>query len=180
MKGCTLDIVKLPDDIDFLYAAMVSDDQYLYSTKLNFNSTQSFERWLTHRLYNEFNDFFIIRDPLSSKPFGYVYNYDFSLTDGHCKLVVYVCPEYRETGIGGIAAITFMKKLFDTYPLRKLYSTIYDYNKESLRSNFAAGFIEEGLLNNYRYFDGNYHSIHYLSISRKTFEDTIGRFLNSV
>ena len=177
VEGYVLDYVNILQDIQFLYAVMSAEDQYLYSTKLRFFSIQNFEHWLSGRLKNEFHDFFIIRDSCSKKPLGYVHNYDFSLVDGHCKLVVYIIPEYRETGLGGIAAITFMKKLFAMYPLRKLYSTIYDYNRESLNSNLAAGFHEEANLSDYRYYDGEYHSIHYLSISRQQFEKTIGKWV---
>ncbi len=175
MEDCILRYVNIPTDIPFLYAAMSAEDQYLNSTKLRFFSVQDFERWLCYRLKNDFHDFFIVNDARSSRNLGYVHSYDFSLIDGHCKLVVYIISEYRKTGIGGIAAITFMKRLFAEYPLRKIYSTIYDYNKESLRSNLAAGFIEEGILKDYRYYDGNYHNIHYLSISRERFEETIRR-----
>ncbi|MCM1060669.1 MAG: GNAT family N-acetyltransferase [Eubacterium sp.] len=167
--------VNIPNDIPFLYMAMSAEDQYLYSTKLSFSSMQEFEHWLCCRLKNDFHDFLIIKDAFSLKHLGYVHNYDFSLVDGHCKLVVYIIPECRETGIGSMAAITFMDKLFAEYPLRKLYSTIYDYNKESLKSNLAAGFTEEGILRDYRYYDGGYHNIHYLSISRDDFEKMMRR-----
>ena len=177
MKDWILECVNIPNDIPFLFAAMTAEDQYLYSTKLSFFSIQDFERWFCCRIKNEFHDFLIVKDAHSLKALGYVHNYDFSLIHGHCKMVVYIIPERRETGIGGIAAITFMKELFSAYPIRKIYSTVYDYNKESLRSNFNAGFIEEGTLKDYRYYDGNYHSIHYLSMSREQFERTISKFV---
>lgn len=177
MEGYVLDYVDILQDKQFLYDVMCAEEQYLYSTKLQFFLMQSFECWLSERLKNEFHDFFIIRASDLTEPLGYVHNYDFSLIDGHCKLVVYIIPKYRETGLGGVAAITFMKRLFEMYPLRKLYSTIYDYNKESLSSNLAAGFCEEGNLLDYRYYDGEYHSIHYLSISRQQFEKTIGKLV---
>lgn len=177
MEGYALEHINISKDIQFLYKVMAAEDQYLYSTKLRFPSIQNFEQWLSVRLKNEFHDFFIIRESQHMEPLGYVHNYDFSLVDGHCKLVVYIIPEYREIGIGGMAAITFMKKLFAMYPLRKLYSTIYDYNRESLNSNLAAGFQEEANILDYRYYDGKYHSIHYLSISRQQFEKTIGRLV---
>ena len=177
MKEYILDNVTIPGDTEFLYNSMTSDDQYLYSTKLHFFSIQKFEHWLTSRLKNDFHDFFIVRESATRTIIGYVHNYDFSLVDGHCKLVVYIRPEYRKTGIGAFAAIMFIKKLFAMYPLRKLYSTIYDYNHESFKSNLAAGFVEEGVLKDFRYYNGITHCIHYLSLSRQQFENNIGKWV---
>lgn len=177
MIGCNLDIIRIPEDIHTIYSFMNADDQYLYSTKLHFQSEMEFEKWLISRLANDFHDFYVIRSDSDGKPLGYVHNYDFSLVDGHYKLVVYICPNYRSTGIGGIAAVKFMKKLFSTYPLQKVYSTIYEYNKESLKSNLAAGFIKEGVLKDYRYYNGTWHDIYYLSITRSQFDRTLGRLV---
>lgn len=179
VAGCILTPVVLPRDTRFLYEMMTAEDQYLYSTKLRFYSEQGFEQWLYQRLNHDFHDFYIIRDAHASKVMGYVHNYDFSLTDGHCKLAVCIAPGYRATGIGSIAAIMFMHRLFGLYPLRKLYSTIYDYNSESLRGNLAAGFTLEGTIREYRYFDSRFHDMHYLSISRERFENTIGKLVKS-
>lgn len=177
MTGCILKHVVIPEDTHFLYEMMMSDDQYLYSTKLQFHTEREFECWLIDRLSFDFHDFFLVEDSDSLEYLGYVHNYDFSLIDGHCKLVVCMLPEYRETGIGAVAAVTFMKKLFYQYPLRKIYSTIYDYNEESLRSNLNAGFQEEGVVKDYRYYNGVFHSIHYLSMTREKFDSTIGRMV---
>jgi RimJ/RimL family protein N-acetyltransferase len=108
------------------------------------------------------------------KRIGYVHNYDFSMRDGRCKLVVFIDESYREFGIGAIAAISFMRKLFDDYPIRRMYLDIYDYNKESLVSNLKAGFKEEGVIKNYRYHDGSFYDLHILSMDRKTFETKLG------
>lgn len=177
MVDCKLDYLRIPEDIHMIYSFMIADDQYLYSTKLHFQSEKKFEKWLINRLANDFHDFYVIRSDVATKPLGYVHNYDFSLVDGHCKLVVYICPDYRTIGIGGIAAVIFMKKLFSTYPIRKIFSAIYEYNEESLRSNLAAGFVEEGVLKDYRYYNGMWHNIHYLSITRTQFDKTLGRMV---
>ena len=169
--------IETKKDMDFLYWAFVGDDQYLYSTNLLFNTKQTFENWIWERVGTDFHDFFIVKDKKSEGLIGYVHNYDFSLIDGHCKLSVYIDREYRNTGIGGFVAVRFLKYLFTKYPLRKVYSTIYDYNYESLTSNLAAGFIEEGVINEYRYHDGKYYAIHYLSMSRNGFNDMIRKLV---
>lgn len=158
-------------DMDFLYSAFNAEDQFLYSTNLHFNTKQEFEIWIQERLSREFHDFFLIRDAIRDNLIGYVHNYDFSLIDGHCKLSIYIDGEYRKTGIGGFVMVKFLNYLFTKYPLRKVYSTIYDYNYESLTSNLAAGFVEEGVINEYRYHDGKNYAIHYLSMSYNQFNN---------
>ena len=90
MQPCVLCHVMLPDDIDFLYSTMTADDQYLFSTKIRFWTVQAFEQWLICRLRGDFHDFFIVKNRRTNIKIGYVYNYDFSLQHGHCKLVVYI------------------------------------------------------------------------------------------
>ncbi len=176
MMGFEFHHVENQYDMDFLFTSFLADDQYLYSTKLGFHTKQGFEQWFRDRLNNDFHDFFIVKND-QLKPIGFVYNYDFTLIDGHCKLVVYINDEYRKTGIGGFVAIKFMDYLFTQYPLRKVYSTIYDYNQESLQSHIGAGFIKEGTINDYRYYHGSYHPIHYFSMDRKQFESTLGKLV---
>lgn len=173
MKDIEFHYIETEKDIDYLYNCFIAGDQFLYSTKLMFKTMQEFKCWLNGRLHEEFHDFYIVRDGISGASLGYVYNYDFTLTAGHCKLVVYITENFRKVGIGGIVTIKYMKMLFEKYPLRKIYSTIYDYNKESLKSNLSAGFEEEGCLNGYRYYDEVYHKLHYLSMSREKFKNTL-------
>ena len=177
MFGCVLENVNIPDDLPIIYAFMNNDEQYLFSTKLKCLSERNFEKWFLNRLSSDFHDFYTIKSSATQAVLGYVHNYDFSLIDGTCKLAVYVIPNCRHTGIGGLAAVQFMKKLFYEYPLRKLYSTIYEYNQESLKSNLAAGFKKEGILKDYRYHNGKWHDMYFLSINRETFERTLGKLV---
>ena len=177
MQPCVLSHVVFPKDLEFLYETMTADDQYLFSTKLKFWSIHAFEQWIMFKLKMDFHDFFIIKDRSNDRKIGYAYNYDFSLKHGHCKLVIYIVPEHREKSIGAFAAIEFISYLFENYPLRKLYSTIYAYNSESLKSNLAAGFVEEGILKEYRYYDGEMHNIHYLSLSRQAYEQNMRKWV---
>lgn len=175
MESISLIPVELKRDIKSLYRFMCSDDQFLFSTNLRFNTEQTFSEWLQKRLQLDFHDFYMVIN--NDKVIGFVYNYDFSLIDGHCKLVVYVSNQYRKIGLGGIAAIMFIKRLFSDYPLRKVYSTIYEYNTQSLQSNLKAGFIDEGTINNYRYYDNKFYPIHFLSMSREVFYKTLGKLV---
>ena len=177
MTGLILRKVIIRQDISDLYKMMMNEDQYLFSVKISANSEQQFGEWLCERLKYDFHDFFIISSKDNKQVIGYAHNYDFSLQDGHCKVVVYLSPEYRDSGIGGLSAIKFMNLMFQKYPLNKLYTAVYAYNKRSLVNNIKAGFTEEGVLKQYRYYNGEYHGLHILSIDRKTFYQKFGGVL---
>ena len=165
-------------DLRSLFLMMSDDDQYLFSTRILCNTERDFSSWLADRLRGDFHDFYVISDRSANGiPIGFAYDYDFSLRDGHCKLCVYVSKEYRTLGLGGIAAVSFMALLFNTYPLRKVYSTIYEYNQQSLQSNIRFGFVEEGVVEKFRYHNGQYHNLHYLSMSRQQFEKMRSKFV---
>ncbi len=164
-------------DLRPLFLMMTDDDQYLFSTRVLCNTERDFSSWLADRLRGDFHDFYVITASNAPTPIGFAYDYDFSLRDGHCKLCVYVSKEYRTIGLGGIAAVSFMDLLFNTYPIRKVYSTIYEYNQQSLQSNLRFGFIKEGTLEKFRYHNGQYHNLHYLSLSRQQFEKVRSNFM---
>lgn len=172
-----LDALRTPDDVPALYTLMEGDDQYLFSTRIHHNTVESFGAWLQRMVDGRFHDFFVVR--VNGEPVGYAHSYDFSLRDGRCQAAVCVEPAFRATGAGAYAALQLLRYLFATYPLRKVYTTIYDYNAESLRSNLAAGFVEEGVLEGFRYHDGGWHGLHYLSMDRATFEERFGSGISS-
>ena len=174
MTGFILRKVIRQRDIPYLYKSMTDEEQYLFSVKLSVNSEQEFGDWFTKRLTYDFHDFYMIISEKDGLPIGYAHNYDFSLQNHNCKIVVYITKDYRDTGAGGFGAVQFIRRLFQLYPLKKVYATVYDYNACSLINNQKAGFIEEGVLKKYRYYDGAYHSLHILSIDRQTFSERFG------
>lgn len=166
-------------DVTHLYEMMMSEDQYLFSTKITINSEDCFSNWLLEHMESDFHDFFVIADVDKNAPIGYVHNYDFSLQNGNCKIVVYIDAAYRSTGLGGYCAIKFMDYLFSEYPIRKIYVMIYAYNSDSLDSNLKAGFIEEGILKKYRYYNGMFYDLHILSMDRERFYNTLQGVINN-
>lgn len=147
---------------------MMGDDQYLFSARQTFNTPELFRTWLEEVLKSSFHDFAVIKMD-SDEIIGFLHNYQFSLKDGHCKLAECVKRNYRGSGLGAMAALIFMHQLFEMYPLRKMYLTVYDYNLESLRNNVRAGFCEEGKIRSYKYYNGQYYDMHYYSIYREKF-----------
>lgn len=46
-------------------------------------------------------------------------------------------------------------------------------------SNQKAGFLEEGVLKKYRYYNGKFHDLHILSMDRKRFYTTLRGVINN-
>lgn len=175
MNDIMLYPMDINKDIHNIYKYMISDEQYMFSSNIVINSKKEFSEWLSSRLNDEFHDFYTIY--LKGDCIGFVYDYEFSLKNGHCKIVSFIDERYRNVGYGGIASVMFIKKLFQRYPLRKVYSTVYEYNEQSFLNNCKAGFVEEGFLRKFRYYNGNYYGLHIFSIERGQFFETIGRLV---
>lgn len=169
MLGCQLFPVNLYKSSELLYYMMTAENQYMYSTQLKFVDFENYRSWLENRLEYDFHDFYMIANDANTIAYGYVHNYDFSLINGNCKLVVNILPEYQDLSIGSIAAFQFIDKLFRQYPLKKVYSTVYSYNRKSIENNIAAGLTEEGIISDFRYYNGKYHGLHIFSITREDF-----------
>lgn len=167
-------------DLLNLYYVMTNvNEQMFFHSKTVFNSNVDYEQWLLGQMKYHYHDFYILEDSDNDSKFaGFMYSYDFRLNDGHCMICVYLTPEYRNVGYGAYAGIKFIKEIFQEYPVRKIYLTIYDYNKQSLQSNLSAGFTEEGCLKEYRYYDGKYWDMHFLAITRETFNNMMKHLAN--
>lgn len=157
------------EHLGYLYNMMCSDEQYLFSSKMDFNNIDTFQRWIMTQLNTNFHDLYMVYIKGKLHPIGFVHDYEFWLNHGHCKISVYVAPKYRKIGIGSFAAIQFIDCLFRQYVLRKIYMMIYEYNMVSLECNKNAGFTLEGVLHQYRYYNGKLHDLYILSVDREDF-----------
>lgn len=156
-------------DLEAAYRIFMDyDSQYLFHSAFRIDDIGAFERWLLSSIGQNFMAFQVIADE-SDRLIGIVYAYDYRPHDGHCKLCTALAPEYIDSGVGGFATLRFLDQLFRYYPLGKVFLTVYDYNRKSLENNFRAGFEEEAVLREYRYYDGNRWDLHVLSVSREDF-----------
>lgn len=167
-------------DVEDMFEIMNDpNDQMLFIRKMPFNTLPDFDMWMQNNFKGFYHEFNVITDNQSSYDFlGFVYSYEYSPVDLHCKVCLVLKKEYRNMGLGGKILINFLNYLFTDYPLRKVFLTIYDYNKQSLDSNLQAGFIEEGVMKEYRYHNGKFHDLHILSMTREEFYKRFDKFLN--
>jgi RimJ/RimL family protein N-acetyltransferase len=169
------------NDLDILFNIMInSNDQMLFHGRIQLNSVPDFEKWFMGNLTHGYHDFYVVEDGETKEVMGYIYSYEFRPYDGHCKVCTVLTEKYRAVGVGAVVGLRFLNELFSNYPLRKVYIDVYDYNKQSLQSNIDAGFVEEGLLKNFRYENGEYHDMHVLGLTRERFYEKFKGILNNV
>ncbi len=167
-------------DLKRLFSYMVKDEnQILFSHGFQIHNIVMFENWLTGKFSrNEYHDFFIIENE-SGEAVGFTFSYDFFNYDAHCKYTLCLYEKYQNCGIGALAGIKMMNYLFSRYPLKQIFISVFDYNKNSLSANLKAGFKEVGVLPDYRYCKGEFGDMHILTMSRSTFYNRYENLLNS-
>lgn len=151
-------------------------EQVMFLTHSNSNSLRDFDGWLQDRLKYFYHEFFVI-EAEDSKPIGIVYSYEQKIRDGHCKVAIYIAPQWRN-GPGAMAAIQMVDYLFCYYPFRRVFCEIYSYNNRSLSNTLQCGFEEVGRMIEYRYHNGGYHDLVILAISREQFQNRWHAFLH--
>ena len=172
-----LEKVRLCRDLSFVFNAMSRPEESgLFLRKVRFNSFEEFEGWFRAELERYYDRFYMIQDEQHGN-IGFLYSYDYQPVDQHVHFSVYVCPECRRLGAGVEASLLFANALFSEQNLRKLYSCVYSYNEESIRCHREAGFSEEGLLKEDRYYNGRFWDTHLFSITRDEFAMRYGRLI---
>ncbi len=158
--------VSIKDDIGFIYR-MYADKrmQALISGRVTIKSKEDFREWFLFQLHNYFHEFRVIE--MSKEIIGFCYSYAFN--DGVLKTALCIDYPYQKRGLGAAAGLLFLDMLFREYALRKIYSDVYSYNEASLSMHKSGGFSLEGILKDYRYYNGSYHDLNIFSVTREQF-----------
>ena len=168
-------------DLEQLYTFMMKEDnQILFSHGFQVHNLPMFEEWITEKFaHNNYHDFFMIEDG-QGRTVGFTFSYDFFSYDAHCKYTLCLYEEFQNYGLGAIAGIKMADYLFRKYPLKRIFVSVFDYNKNSIRNNLKGGFKEVGVLPEYRFSGGEFFSLHILTISRKTFYDKHQKIIKKI
>lgn len=153
----SFDRVSIMCDKDFVFQLQ----QKKHFIDVNFNSVDAFIHYFQRRMKGYYHDVFIIKKDDSQ--IGLVLAYDYRFYDAHCKIDVLVDDVVtNETYSKMINEV--IEYLFILYPLRCIFSLQYD--KNIIECFSKAGFIEEGILKEYKYVDGKYVNVHILMIGK--------------
>lgn len=166
-------------DSDDLFRIMLGDEQFLIHSVMQINTRADFDKWLAGQFAHNYHDFYVLKNAETRSLIGFIYSYEYSSIDLHCRVCCFLDAHYRDVGIGAVCTMKFVDELFSKYPLRKVYADIYDYNERSLKSIRDAGFTEEVCLKDYRFYNGKYYDMHTLALDREKFYDVFKKILNS-
>jgi len=157
-------------DLELLYTYMLCEEhQMLFSHSFQSHNINMFEHWLTEKFArNEYHDFFIIENDCH-KTIGFTFSYEFFALDAHCKFTLCLLDDYKNIGYGAVAALKMIDYMFKKYPLKRLFVSVFDYNNNSISNITKGGFELNGVLPEYRYHAGEYHSLHIFSLTREKF-----------
>lgn len=177
LKSFQLRRINFEKDIKEIYRVYSSyTEQFNLFSIMSLNSPEKFPNWLNHRLEYVYNDFLVVDDKEIGFG-GFFITYDFSPNDGTMKIMQYAEPQFRKTGAAALSGIECLDILFRYYNVRKIYSEVYAFNTDSLEYQKSFGFIEEGRLKEYRYYDGKHWDFIFLSITRGAFYSKYGKIL---
>lgn len=151
-------------------------EQFNLFSVMNMNSFENFPKWIQKRLDFFYNDFLII-EKKDGDFIGFFIAYDLSENDGTIKLLQYVRPEHRMTGLPAFAGIEFLDTMFRYHNVRKMYSEVYSFNNISLTYQKSFGFTEETRFKEYHYYNGKYWDSIFLSITREEFYNRYGKII---
>ena len=149
--------------------------RYLFTNNLNIVSKKKMWDDISKKINYTYHQFMIIMNVKKQIPVGFIYSYDYNIKDNYLYLAVCLEDNARNSVIGAEAGMIFLNYLFKNYPIRKIYCTVYEYNKMCMSFLKNAGFKPEGILKEHRYFDGKYYDMNILAFYREWLPELSGR-----
>ncbi|HZM81227.1 MAG TPA: GNAT family N-acetyltransferase [Candidatus Limnocylindrales bacterium] len=150
-----------PDDIGYLYGLAVDPDigfRWRYR-----GSVPSFERF-SSEFWTSVVVQLVARRIQDDLPVGHVVAYGGDMSMGYTYLGAVFQPEYTGTGLAAQAVAVFVRYLFKTFPLRKIYIEVPGFNWAQMASGEGILFEIEGVLKKHEYYDGQYWDKYYCAI----------------
>jgi RimJ/RimL family protein N-acetyltransferase/aryl carrier-like protein len=151
----------VPDDVGFLYALAVQPEtgfRWRYR-----GSVPPFERFKAE-LWNQVLLQFVVRRIEDNSPVGHVVAYGDELSLRHTYVGAVFHPQCTGTGLAAQAVSLFIRYLFHTFPLDKIYMEVPGFNWPQVRSGQASLFRVEGVLRDHEYYAGRYWDKHICAV----------------
>jgi RimJ/RimL family protein N-acetyltransferase/aryl carrier-like protein len=140
-----------PDDVGFLYSLAVAPETgYRWRYR---GAPPSFDRFAAE-LWNQVLVQFVVRRAADGRPVGNVVAYAAHPGLRHACIGAVFEPKATGGGLAAQAVELFVRYLFHTFPLRKLYLEVPGFNWPQLRSGEGRVFQVEGILRDHLYYAG--------------------------
>jgi RimJ/RimL family protein N-acetyltransferase len=98
----------------------------------------------------------VARTAGKGEPAGHVVAYDADLAQGHASIGALFTPDHAGTGQAAEVTAVFVRYLFHTFRLHKLYLEVPGFNWPQVRSGAGRFFHVEGVLRDHDHYAGRY------------------------
>jgi RimJ/RimL family protein N-acetyltransferase len=142
-----------PDDTGFLYALAVRPET---GFRWRYRGAPPPAERFAADLWAQVLVQYVVRRTADGEPLGHVVAYGAELVHGHCFLGAVFTPEHSGRGYAAESVAMFVRYLFHTFPLRKVYLEIPGFNWAQLSSAAGGLFEVEGVLRGHDYYAGRY------------------------
>lgn len=109
------------------------------------------------------------------QPIGFVQAFNHNPSDGWCFTVAYIRPEYRGRPHAAEAYIALLEYLFRSFPVRKVYADVSEFNIHPMKPLMAGGFVEEGRFREHTWHDDRYWDVIRLAMHREKWNEVRDR-----
>lgn len=150
-----------PEDMDFLYSMAISPQEgYRWRYRGRVPTPAAFQEQLWSGVLAQF----VVRSRSDGSPMGLVVCYGYDSENGYA----YFGAQFASEWVGKRAAFPPVMKciqyLFQTWPLRKLYFDVPEFNLPAVSRHIGGLLKEEGVLQAHDYWNGRYWAKHILAI----------------
>lgn len=169
LKWKDVELVRYEDKyFDYVYELYQDyNSRYLFTSDLNIISKKKMWEDIKKKMEYTYHQFKIIINARKQIPVGFIYSYNYNLKDNYLYIAICIEKKERNGVVGAEAGMIFLDYLFKSYPIRKVYCTVYEYNKMSMSFLKNAGFKTEGILKEHKYFAGKYYDMNILTFYRE-------------
>lgn len=113
---------------------------------------------------------FVVVEKQSVTPIGTVVAYNADLNSGHCYVGAAMVDAVQHTGMGIESVVLFLRYLFATWALRKVYLDVPEFNLASMMAGVGTILHEEGRLREHTHYAGRYWDRVTLAVYRTELE----------
>lgn len=168
-SGRWVTLVKVTTDATrFLYE--LSTDEAIGPRWRFTGAVPSFEQF-QQTLWQGVLSQFVVLENEGKQPIGHVVAYNADLHHGFTYIGESVLEEVSGSGAGIEALLVFIRYVFATYNLRKLYFEVPEYNLSAFSSTVDWLLRREGRLKEHTFYQGRFWDRHILALYRPDFED---------
>lgn len=157
-----------------------ADLEVLYGWSVNIEEIQLWSLQRSLMLFDDFAEhirrqvrfglFFVIRDTSAGHAIGFIEG-AIQDRDSSAEFLVYLGASHRGSAKGLIGIGRFLRHVFRSYPVERLYCSVYGFNRQSLRFVKHGGFVEEGRFREYVWWRDRFWDMHVFALDRQTWQD---------